>query len=99
MTEAPTSINYAIVVSLDSVRISLEIPAIHDLEFKAAEIMNAYLTTPNPEKNWAVLGPEFGEYTRKKALIVLALYGQKSSGASFRNHISDCLRHLGYISY
>ena len=58
--------------------------------------MNAYLTAPNSEKTWAVFGPDFGKGAGNKELIVRALYGQKSLGASFRNHISDCLRHLGY---
>jgi hypothetical protein len=32
----------------------------------------------------------------KKALIVRALYGLKGSGASYRNHVSDCMGHLQY---
>ena len=32
----------------------------------------------------------------KKALIVRALYGLKSAGASFRAHLADCMQHLGY---
>ena len=98
MTEAPASITYASVVSHGSIQIALTISVLHDMEVKAADIMNAYLTLPNAEKTWTVLGPEFGKDSGKKALIFRALYGQKSSGASFRNHISDCLRHLGYIS-
>ena len=96
MTEAPASITYESVVSRDSVRVALTISALRELEVKVADIINAYLCAPNTEKNWTVLGPEFGEDTGKKALIFRALYGQKSSGVSFRNHISDCLRHLGY---
>jgi hypothetical protein len=26
------------------------------------------------------------------------LYGLKSSGASFRNHLADCMWHLGWVS-
>ena len=96
--EAPALITYASVVSRDSVRIALTIAALHDLEVKAAEIMNAYLNAPNTEKTWTVLGLEFGKDSGKKALIIRALYGQKSLCGSFRNHISNCIRHLGYIS-
>ena len=96
MTEAPAFITYASVVSRYSVCIALTITALRDLEVKAADTMNAYLYAPNTEKNWTVIGPEFGDDTGKKAFIVRALYGQKSSGASFRNHVSDCLLHLGY---
>ena len=87
--EAPSSITHAIVVSRDSVYIALTISALHDMEVKVDDIMNAYLCAPNVEKNWTVLGPKFGEDSGKKSQIVRALYGQKSSGASFRNHISD----------
>ena len=41
MTEAPASITYSSVVSRDIVRIALTIAALHDLEVKAADIMNA----------------------------------------------------------
>ena len=34
----------------------------------------------------------------KTAIIVRALYGLASSGASFRNHLADCMCHLGYKS-
>ena len=51
MMEAPESITYAGVVSRDSVRIALTISALHDLEVKAADIMNSYLCSPNAEKN------------------------------------------------
>ena len=96
MTEAPASITYVSIVSRDRVRIALTISALHDLEVKAADIMNAYICDPNAEKNWTDIGPEFGENSGKKSLIVRVLYGQKSSAASFRNHILDCLRHLDY---
>ena len=92
----PTVPTYASVVSRESVRIALTIDALNDLEVKAADIQNAYLTAPNAEKSWTKLGPEFGEDCGKLALIVRALYGQKSAGASFRNHLADCLGHLGY---
>ena len=32
----------------------------------------------------------------KKAIIVRALYGLKSAGESFRNHLADRMRHLGW---
>ena len=60
MTEAPTLITYVSVVFRESVRIALTIADLHDLEVKVDDIMNTYLCTPNSEKNWTVLGPEFG---------------------------------------
>lgn len=97
-TEAPATITYASVVSRETVRIALTLAALNDLEVKASDIQNAYLTAPCAEKIWTILGPEFGADAGKKALIVRALYGLKSAGASFRNHLADCMRLMGYTS-
>jgi ribosomal protein L31E len=96
--ETPASITYTSVVSRESVRIALTLTALNDLEVKTANIENAYLTAPVGEKIWCRLGPEFGGDPGKKTLIVRALYGLKSAGASFRNHLADCMRHLGWTS-
>ena len=32
----------------------------------------------------------------KKAIVKRALYGMKSAGRDFRNHLRDCMSHLGY---
>ena len=95
MTEAPKTLTYASVVSRESVRIALTLAALNDLEVKSADIKNAYLTAPVTEKIWTILGPEFGEDAGKKAIIVRALYGLKSAGAAFRNHLADCMDTLG----
>ena len=71
--------------------------ALNDLEAKTSDIQNAYLTAPCSEKHPA-LGTEFGENKDKTAIIVRALYCLASSGASFRNHLADCMHHLGYKS-
>jgi hypothetical protein len=99
MTEVTSAtMIYASVVSRESVRIALTLAALNDLEVKTADIENAYLTAPIGEKIWCTLGPEFGEDAGKRAIIVRALYGLKSAGASFRNHPADCMRHLGWES-
>ena len=98
MTEAPKTLTYASVVSRESVRIALTLAALNDLDVKSADIKNAYLTAPVQEKIWTFLGPEFGEDAGKKAIIVRALYGLKSAGAAFRNHLADCMSTLGYES-
>jgi hypothetical protein len=58
------------------------------------DIENTYFTAPITEKVWTVLSPEFGEYVGKRALILRALYGIKSEGAAFRNHLVSCMDHL-----
>ena len=85
-------------MSRESVRIALTLAALNDLEVKTADIKNAYLAAPVTEKIWTVLGPEFGQDCGKKAIVVRALYGLKSAGAAFRNHLADCMDYLGYKS-
>ena len=96
-TAAPATITYASVVSRESVRIALLLAALNDVEVKTADIENAYITAPCSEKIYVVLGSEFGSDAGKKAFVVRALYGLKSAGASFRNHLADCMRHMGFV--
>ena len=45
------------------------------------------------------MGHEFGsEFMGRKAIIVRAAYGLKCAGTDFRNHLRDCMKHLGYTS-
>jgi hypothetical protein len=57
---------------------------------------NAYLTAPKTEKIWTILGTEFGSDAGKRALVAIALYGIKSVGAAFSNHLNKCMKHLGW---
>ena len=95
-TGTPASLTYASVVSRESVRIALTKAALNGLEVKTSDIENAYLTAPTTEKLYIVLGEEFGADQGKTAIIVRALYGTKSAGAAFRNHLADCMLHMGY---
>ena len=96
MTQAPTSITYSSVVSRDSVRIALLIAALNDLNVKACDIQNAYLTAPCREKICITAGPEFGSEAGKTMIVVRALYGLKSSGAAFRAFLADKLYDIGF---
>ena len=96
MTEAPRTLTYASVVSRESVRIVLTHAALNDLEVKSADIKNYHQTAPVTEKIWTILGPEFSEDTGKKAIIVRTLYGLKSTGLAFKNHLADCMKTSGY---
>ena len=98
MTNAPPTITYAIVVSRDTVRLSSTISDLNGLQVKAYGIMNEYVTSLITENIWMVLGPEFGSDSGKKAMIVRLMYGLKSSGAAFRNHLADCMYNMGYKS-
>ena len=92
------TITYAIVVGRETVRIALTLTALNGLEVNAGDIKNVYVTAPVTEKIWTKLGEEFRADTVKMAIIVQTLYGLKYSGATFRNHMADCIRHMGYAS-
>ncbi len=63
MTIAPMIMTYASVVSRETVHIALTIAALNDLKVKAADILNAYISTPIKEKVWCALGLEFGPHS------------------------------------
>jgi Reverse transcriptase (RNA-dependent DNA polymerase) len=93
MTDPPSSMTYASVVSRESVRIALMIAALNDLDVLAADIGNAYLNARTKEKIYIICGPEFGDpYVGRIAVIVRALYGLKSSGAAWRSCLANTLR-------
>ena len=89
---------YSSVVSRDSVRLFFTLAALNDLEVLSCDIQNAYLSAPTAEKLWTLAGPEFGSNQGRKAIIVRALYGMRSSGARFRQHLAKALRKMGFTS-
>ena len=95
-TKPPETITYASVVSRETFRIALMLEALNGLEVKVADIHNSYITAPVTEKIWTVLGKGFGQDDGKREIIGRAIYGLKSAGAAFRNHLADCMKHLGY---
>jgi hypothetical protein len=98
-TPNPIGSTYAGVVSRESVRIALTYAALNGLDVQAADIKNAFLQAPSSQKDYIICGPEFGlENAGKVALILRALYGGKSAGNDFRNHLRSCMRHLDFES-
>ena len=67
MTDVPPTITYASVVSRETVRIALTMAALHDLNVKTADIMNAYIKAPCAEKVYTKLGSDFGPDEGKMA--------------------------------
>ena len=84
-------------MSRESVRIALTFASLNELELKAGDVENSYITAPITEKVWTILGPEFDADAGKCAIIVRALYGLKSAGAAFRAHLADTMRVIGYV--
>jgi hypothetical protein len=91
VTQPPSILTYASVVTRESVRIALLLAALNDMSVLGADISNAYLTVPTTENVWTVLGAEWGSDAGKSAIIVRALYGLKSLGAAYRNHFASYL--------
>ena len=89
-------VTYTSVVSRETICISLTLAALNDLEVKCGDVLNAYITAPVKEKIWTYLGPEYGDNEGKKAIIIRALCGLKSSGAAFRAHLCESMAALGY---
>ena len=96
-TDPPSSITYSSVVSRDSVRICFTIAALNGLDCMSCDIGNAYLNAPCREKIWTVAGTEFGSNKGKVMVITRALYGLKTSGASWRAMFAETLRDKGYF--
>jgi hypothetical protein len=78
VTDPPSSITYASVVSRNSVRLAFLVAALNNLDILGADAQNAYLNAPVREKVYTVCGPEFGPSCKNQyAIIVRALYGLK----------------------
>ena len=88
---------YSGVVLRESVCIAFTYAALNKLYIMAVNIGNAYLQGPTSGKYYTKIGPEFGpDYEGYIAYIVQAAYRLKEAGADFRNHLCDCMCHLGY---
>jgi hypothetical protein len=83
---------YSSVVLRDSVRIAFTIAALNDLDVMSADVQNAYLNAKTKEKCYTTCDLEFGPKNQRQPVkIVRALYGLRSSGARFRDHMADTL--------
>jgi Reverse transcriptase (RNA-dependent DNA polymerase) len=99
LTDPPKDTVYSSVVTRESVRIFFLICALNDLDVLACDVQNAYLNATTKEKNWFVAGREHGpDHVGKSVLIVRALYGLRSSGAQWREHLATTLRTAGFTS-
>ena len=95
-TESPRAMTYSTVVGRDSVRIMLLVAALNELSVKAEDIKNDFLAAPNRENHYIIVVPEFGIYQGKCFIVVKALYGLKSAGASFRVYLASKLYEIDF---
>jgi hypothetical protein len=73
--------------------------ALNGLDILLADVQNAYLCAPTTENIHTTAGLEFGSENEGCTLkIVRALYGLRSSGKCFHDHLAQVLRDLGFES-
>ena len=76
----------------------MTIADLNDIHVLSADVDNDYLLAPFREQVWMRAGPEFGDHEGKVLIINQALYGLKSSGASFREFLAEKLDDIGFKS-
>ena len=71
------------------------------MDVLSAVMQGAFLNAPTKEKVYTTAGLEFGADKKvgRPVLIVGALYGLKSSGARWRDHMAATLREGGFASH
>jgi hypothetical protein len=97
-TNTPSAMTYSSVVLRDSVRIRFMLAALNGLDVMACDLENAYLNAPCVEKIWFKGGLECGSNKGKGCVVVHALYGLKSAGASWHATLAQALRDIGFVS-
>jgi hypothetical protein len=97
-TDTPAAMTYSSVVSRESVRLGFLIAALNGLDIMSCDLESAYLNAKCKEKIWFEGGIECGADQGKVLIVVRALYGLKSAGASWRATLAQALRDLGFVS-
>jgi hypothetical protein len=72
--------------------------ALNGLDMMACDLENAYLNAPCVEKIWFEGGLECGSDKGKVCIVVHALYGLKSAGASWRVTLAQVLCDIAFVS-
>jgi hypothetical protein len=64
---------------------------LNDLEILTADVQNAYLNAPTKKRIYTIARTEFGQgKDGQPVMIVRALYGLRSSGARWHDHLAAC---------
>jgi ribosomal protein L12E/L44/L45/RPP1/RPP2 len=91
-TEPTKDITFTSVVSRDSIWIAFLVAALNDLNILSADVVGAYLNANTIEKVYTTAGMEFDpDKAGRLVLIVRALYGLRSSGKAWRDHMAATL--------
>ena len=98
-TPDPVGSKYAGVVSRESVRIAFTYAALNELGVCMADIRNTYLQSPTSQKHYIICGPEFGiDNIVKVTMMHRVVYGGRTSGRDFRNHLRSCMQFINFTS-
>jgi hypothetical protein len=91
-TEPLKDITFASIVTRDSVRIAFLVAALNDL-VSSGDISGAYLNMKVAEKVYTIARKEFRpEKEGHPVVITRALYGLRTSGKAWRDHMAATLR-------
>jgi hypothetical protein len=97
LTDDPGEDSYSGVVAPEAIRLGMFAAVHNGLKVIAADIGNAYLHAKTKEKVYTILGEEYGSLAKKVLIFDKGLYGLKTSGARFHEHLSDILRKMGFL--
>jgi hypothetical protein len=97
-TDTPVAMMYSSVVLRDSVWIGFMLAVLNGLDVMACDLEDAYLNAPCMEKIWFEGGLECGSNKGKMCVVVRALYGLKSAGASWCATLAQALHDFGFVS-
>ena len=93
ITNPPTFMTYAIVVSRDRVRIAFLLAALNNLEILAGDIGNAYLNAMTTEKIYYRAKNEWGPMIKGNVLVIVrALFGFKTAANAWRTYFCNTLQ-------
>jgi hypothetical protein len=93
----PKEDSFSGVVSMDAMRLGFMIAKMNGLSVCAGDVGNAFLYGKTQEQVYIIAGPKFGpELCGKRLIIDKSLYGLKTSGARFHEHLSVELLKLGF---
>ena len=87
---------YAGIVGMETMRLGFLLAEMNGLQVCAADISSAYLYAKTREKRYIIASPEFGALAGEKLVIDHSLYGLRTSGAHFHEHLGQKLHRMGY---
>ena len=96
LTSDPIHSIYSGVVSTRSLRLTIFLAKLNNMEAWTADIGNAYLEATTTEKLYIIAGPEFEEFQGHILEIHKALYGLKGSGLRWSQRIHDIMLELNF---